>query len=254
MKGLRAELDRVGIRGRLAARIEAELDDHLACDPDADLGTPRLIAQRFADELRLPKTRRATHLAVVALALTAAGLVLQTAARSVPDLGGAAGIVVPLAGLAIVLGAQVAFVGGILALWGAHRGTTAAVVQRRSAVALAAGALVVVGEAVDASLVSAPVWWYLLAVPALGLPALALAAAGASLRTVSAFTPGGGTGAVRFARNDVVAVGAAAVVLVVVGSAFAEHSWNEGLTRGAFEAVAFVGCFVALGRGLGIRR
>jgi len=38
VNGLASELARVGISGRLARRIELELDDHLRCDPAANLG------------------------------------------------------------------------------------------------------------------------------------------------------------------------------------------------------------------------
>ena len=85
MRGLRDELARVGIRGGLADRIEAELDDHLACDPNADLGEPRVIAQRFADELRLPRTRRAAYLGFAGLA--AAALLLFALFRNASGTG-----------------------------------------------------------------------------------------------------------------------------------------------------------------------
>jgi hypothetical protein len=53
---LAQQLSAVGIVGRLRARILAEVEDHLACDPDAQLGEPAALAQRFVDELG---TRRA---------------------------------------------------------------------------------------------------------------------------------------------------------------------------------------------------
>ena len=243
MNGLREELARVGITGRRARRIEVELDDHARCDPDAQLGSPQLIAERFAEELRAPVTRRAVHTGFVALALLAVALVPLSTQN-------ASGVVVALAGLAIVLGAQVAFVGGWLALWGAHRGTQLRLVQRRILVALAAGVLVVVGVSVDLASGHAAPWWYALAL----LPALGLGRSGVALREATALTPPGGSGGIAFTRGAVVAIGASAALLVTVGSAFAERSWSEGLMRGGFEAVAFVACFVVLGRRLGIRR
>jgi hypothetical protein len=248
VKGLREELARVGITGRLARRIELELDDHARCDPAAQLGSPQLIAERFAEALRLPRTRRAVHTGFVALALLAVGLVALSGG-ALPSAHATSGLLVSLAGLAIVLGAQVAFVGGVLALWGLHAGTQLTIVQRRILVALAAGALVIAGESADLAVAPSATWWYALAV----LPAIGLARSGVALREATALTPAAGSGRVAFTRSAAVAIGAAATLLVAVGSAFAESSWVEGLTRGVFEAVAFAVCFLVLGRRLGIR-
>lgn len=247
MNGLREELARVGITGRLARRVELELDDHARCDPDARLGSPQLIAERFAEELRRPRTRHAVHGGFVALAFVALGLaVLATA--PLPNLDGPSGLVVALAGLGIVLGAQVAFVSGSLAIWGLHRGTALGLVQRRVVVALAAGAVVLGGELVD--VLSTRAWWYALAMT----PAPALAGSAHAVREAAAITRTGGGVGLAFTRSFVAAIGVAAALLVTVGSAIAERSWVEGSTRGAFEAVAFTVCFLALGRRLGIRR
>ena len=48
---LETELRAVGIPPRRRRRIRLELEDHLACDPGADLGDPRELARQFADEL-----------------------------------------------------------------------------------------------------------------------------------------------------------------------------------------------------------
>lgn len=245
MKGLRGELARVGIRGGLADRIVAELDDHLACDPEAQLGEPRLIAQRFADELRLPRTRRATYLGFGGLA--AAALLLFVLFRNGAQPSGLAGRVSPIAGLDIVLGAQVAFVGGMLALWGVLRGTAAAVVQRRLLVALLGGGLVLAGTSVDAVLQQR--WPALLML----LPVPVLAASAAQLRLAVGLTPVRIAVSRGFSLLEAAAVGAGVVAFVVVGSAYAEHSWLEGLTRGTIEAVVFALGFLGLGRSLGIR-
>src|ERR1051325_11171665 len=120
MKALRDELARVGIRGRLARRIVLELEDHERCDPDADLGAPRLIAERFAEELRLPVSRRETHIGFASLALAAVLLAVSQRMTSIaggsPDLFGGRGAEVAIAGLAMALAGQVAFVAGILAV------------------------------------------------------------------------------------------------------------------------------------------
>lgn len=246
MSELRAELSRVGIRGGLADRIEAELADHLACNPDADLGSPRLIAEAFADELRLPRTRRAAYLGFGGLALAA--LLLLVVLGNAPRHTGAAGDTIAFAGLALVLGAQVAFVAGVLALWGVVRGTAPAVVQRRVLVALAGGALVFAAEAVDA--VAQQRWIVLLALA----PVPLLAASALHLRTAVALTPARTVGARGFSPIEAAAVGVAIVALMVLGSAVAEHSWVEGISRGVLEALAFAAGFLVLGRSLGIRR
>jgi hypothetical protein len=102
MIGLRAELARAGIRGRLARRIVLELEDHLRCNPDANLGAPREIAERFAEELRVPRTRRSTYAGFAALALAAVLLGVPTrgmsAAGGWPDTFGARGLVVSRSG------------------------------------------------------------------------------------------------------------------------------------------------------------
>lgn len=254
MKGLRPELERVGIRGRLADRIEAELDDHLACDPAAQLGSPRLIAERFAAELGVQRTRRATYAGFSALAATAAGLAAQSVHRW-PDIFATRGLVVAVAGLAIVVAAQVAFVAGVLAVWGQWLATDRTVVQRRLFVALAAGAVVVAAEAVDVVALRPvlPGWWLAVAVPATALPAAGLGFAGVSLRAAASLLAPRGAAPTPFSSGAAASVGAAAVVLAALGSTIAERSVAEGLTRGALEAVAFGGCFLALGRFLGIR-
>jgi hypothetical protein len=122
VKGIGDELARVGIRGRLARRIELELADHERCNPQANLGEPRLIAERFAEELRLPATRRAAHVGFGSLAVAAVLLGVSQRTISVaggfPDVFGGRGSVVAFAGLAIVVAGQVAFVGGVLAVCG----------------------------------------------------------------------------------------------------------------------------------------
>jgi hypothetical protein len=246
MRGLREELARVGIRGRLADRIVAELDDHLACDPAADVGAPREIAQRFADELRLPRTRQATYLGFAGLVLAAVLLAAFFASSSQPS--GFAGRISPFAGLDIALGAQVGFVAGVLALWGLLRGTAAAVVQRRVLVALLGGGIVLAGEAVD--VVAEQRWWALLALA----PAPILAVSAVRLRLAVGLTPVRVAVSRGFTLAEAFWVGAAVVTLMVVGSALAEHSWLEGVDRGVIEAAVFALGFLGPGRYLGIRR
>ena len=260
MNGLREELARVGIRGRLARRIELELDDHLRCDPGAQLGSPALIANRFAAELRLPRTRRATYSGFGALALTAVLLTVPqrglSAAGGFPDLRGTRGDIASLGGLTIALAAQVAFVAGLLALgrfWLSPQELRLA--QRRTGVALGAGALVVAGEVTQAIALAPalPAWWLALALCAAATPALALGGAAQRVRAAAAITPDVRTSRA-FPAGLVLAVGAGAVLCMGLGSAIVEHTWIEGAWRGMIELVAFTVCFLALGRRLGIRR
>lgn len=262
MNDLRAELARVGIRGRLARRIELELADHARCDPEARLGDARVIAERFATELRVPRTRRVTYHGFVALALTAGSLGVTSTgmehAGGWPAVGGTRSLVASLGGLTMALAAQVAFVAGVLAVWRVLRGAGGGdvrIAQRRLGVALAAGAVVVAGHAAQAAALQPffPSWWAAAALPALVVPVLALGVSAGELREAAALSSGVPPARRAFPWPLAVATGAGAVLLVTVGSAVAERSWSEGVTRGALELVAFSGCFALLGRYLGLR-
>lgn len=76
------ELTEVGISGRLRARIVAEFADHLACDPEAQLGEPAAIARQFADELGTSRARRAAFASFTALML--AGILFAVAFVAAP--------------------------------------------------------------------------------------------------------------------------------------------------------------------------
>jgi hypothetical protein len=256
------ELAAVGIRGRERDRILAEFADHLACDPDAVLGDPRELARQFADDLATDTTRRAAlwtfgALAVVALAVGVPELLLPT----VPDIaGGSSLLLVGPATLAVVVGAQIAFVAGCLAAVRAlRRPHDVALVRRRTAVALGAGALTALGSALYAvnfwSVV--PHWSAVLAVAAAGAAALALVVpAFAYMRA----------GRLRFSRTKTVRglsadlgplaqpllIGGAATLLVLAGTSVAEGSFVEGVLRAGFEACVFAMCFVALRRPLAL--
>ena len=263
MIGLRTELARVGIRGRLAQRIVRELEDHLRCDPGADLGGPREIAERFAEELRVPRTRRATYAGIGALALAAVALGASSKGVSVaggwPDAFGVRGAIVAVDGLLIVLAGQVAFVAGVLAIWRVLRRPSdpdeLRLVQRRLGFALAAGAVVTAGQALQSVALHPllPAWWFALALPAAVVPALVLGAAAHGLREAVALTPRVEPRPRVFPWRLVIAIGVGAALLITVGSAYTEDSWAEGISRGVLEAVAFAVCFAVFGRRLGIR-
>jgi hypothetical protein len=235
---LRRELAARGIRGRLAARIDSELADHLACDPAARLGAPAEIAERFAIELRVGRTRRASLGALAALALTAF-LVVALARRG----GGS-----PFAGLGIAAFAQIALVAASLALLRAFRRSAAGdlrLAQRRGLVALAAGVGVCACVAFDAG--------------PLGLvPLPFLVAAAWVTRGACALTPatqGGGLDADLgpHARQILAVLGLGVVAVVVAQGVFFERSASEGLTRGLLEAAGLAAGVALLGRPLGLR-
>jgi hypothetical protein len=242
VKGLWDELARVGIRGRLAHRIELELDDHLRCDPSAQLGTPTEIAERFAVELRVVRTRRAAVVTFAALALCAVAVLVAAGRQPV----GAAN---PGAGLAILAFAQIALVAGSLALLRAVLARTSGdlrLAQRRSAIALAAGAGVCAAVAVDS-----PSTWLLVCALA-PLPVLAVAAA--STRRAVAVTGAASATKPELPLSGLLVLGAIAVAGVVAQGALFEHSAFEGFVRGSIEAAGLLAAVVLLGRPLGLRR
>jgi hypothetical protein len=110
------ELAAVGIRGRRRDRILAEVADHLACDPAADLGDAESLARQFANELAASGTRRAAFASLGALTLAAAALLgTQAAVATDPDI--ASGRSLALAAIAtfcLFVCSQVAFVSGSL--------------------------------------------------------------------------------------------------------------------------------------------
>jgi len=259
---LRRELAAHGVEPRRVRRIVLELEDHLVCDPQAQLGEPAEIASRFAAELRVVRTRRATIGGFAALALTAVLVAASSFAISVsggwPDLFGARGAVVGVAGLIAVFAGQVSFVAGALgaSLW-LRRPDELWLVQKRMKVALLAASVVVVADAVDAFALrpSMPGWWFALALSATLASAAALSVAAYTLRLATALTP------LRLRRpaagweaRSVVAVWLGSVAAMTAGSTLAERSWFEGAFRGSFELLAFGAGFLAFGRLLGLRR
>jgi hypothetical protein len=261
---LRHELTAVGIRGRQRDRILAEFADHLACDPDAELGDPRTLAAQFADELAIDSARRSALWTFGALAIVAFAVgVPQVTLPIVPDIaGGRSLLLVGPATLAIVIGSQVAFVAGCLAALRALRlggPQDVTLVRRRVTVALAAGALTAGGSAAYAvnfwSVV--PGWWAVLAVvcasgAALPLAATAFASTWAGSLKVSQPEPSRGLSADLGPLARPWAIGAAAVVAMLAGTSIGEGSLVEGVLRAGFEAVAFAVCFVTFRRYLAL--
>jgi hypothetical protein len=255
------ELARAGIRGRQRERILSEFADHLACDPEAQLGDPRALAAQFAEELAADTARRSALWTFGALALVAAAVAVpQFVLPTVPDLtGGRSSLLVVPAVLGLVLASQIAFAAGCLAaLRALRRPQDVAVVRRRTAVALAAGAATAAGSALYAFNYwsNVPQWWALLVVATAGAAALPLAAAAFTQARASAIavaprpTPGLSADLGPLARPAL--IGTAAVLAMLTWTAAVEGSLFEGVLRGAFEAVAFALCFFATRRSLAL--
>ncbi len=262
---LGSELAAVGIRGRRRDRILAEFADHLACDPEARLGEPSELARQFADELATDAARRAALATFGALAVVAAAVALpQATLPRMPDItGGTSSFLVGPATLAMILGAQIAFVAGCLAALRALRlegPQDVPLIRRRSAVALAAGAATAVGSALYAVNFRGvvPSWWFALALASAAAAALPLAASAAVYARSGGIEVSGG--AARGLAVDLgplarpALIGMAAMLAMLVGTSFAERSVAEGAIRAAFEGIAFAACFLALRRFLALDR
>jgi hypothetical protein len=254
---LARELTAVGIRGRRRARILAEFADHLACDPQADLGEPRVLAAQFADELAVDSARHTAVATFVALAAVAAAVGLpQLALPSVPDItGGKSAFLGAPATLAMILGAQVAFAAGCLAVLRAvdlGGVQDVGLVRRRVGVALGAGAATALGSALYAVnyWATVPGWWAVLAVAAAAVAAVPLAGSAVAcvragrLRVSQRDAPRGLSADLGLAAQPAL-IGAGATLAMVALTVALEGSVVEGLLRGAFEAAAF-GLFFAL--------
>jgi hypothetical protein len=262
---LARELAAVGIRGRLRARILAEVDDHLRCDPEgvARFGEPKAVAARFAEELAPVEARRAARGSFAALALVGAAyaLVFLQLTTSPPEdvLGGRQAGVGLAAAVGLILLPQVAFVAGVLAPLG--RSPRAAV--RRAGVGLAAGA-----GSLACALVFA--WEFRLHTAVLWatLPALcAVAGAGALAVRAARIRPAAAPAGDLFDdlgplvpavlrgrpwRFALVVTGLAAVAVGIAGASGGDP--GEGVRNAVAESTACLGCFALLGRYLGLRR
>ncbi len=251
-------------------------------------GNPRELARQAAAELGTLRTRAAAVTAFAALGVAGAAyavLFLTLPHAGSPDITGGS---VPGLGAAAFAGVvffpQLAFVAGCLALVrvlrlrcrGAQPGEELRVQRARVVVALAAGALTFVSFAVAAIDCSGDLagWWR---AAALGVSApLALLLGGMSLPCLRAARPWAPPGypagdattdldavfaAVpilrraprpRTAGQLLVVVATLAASVVALAGAVAGDPF-DGLLRAAFEAVAVLVCFAALGRRLALR-
>ena len=279
MTRLERELTAAGITGGRRARILEEFADHLACDPQADLGEPGVLARRFADEVGSAQALQSAIVAFTALAV--AGLLFAIAfVTSGSGAFGARPLGAPALGrLATgvgLLAPQVAFVAGTLALlrWLRRRhepvlaAAEARVIVRRAAVGVAFGILSMLALAGIA--IAYHRWassgWVTFSLVAAAVGVLTLLAA---LRPVLAATrlrplSEGGAGDIfddlgrivpRRLRGHpwwlatLVSVGVA--VLIVVAAVPAQDEF-DGALRGILDALGCMGGFATLGLYLGL--
>lgn len=276
---LRAELSAVGITGRLRARILDEITDHLACDPTAELGAPRLLARQFADELGTLRVRRAAARSFAALAL--AGLLFGSVFVDAPAAAfGAAPAGVSLVGRAArwgaVLAPQIAFVAGVLAALRALRRRRAGVIAAAEARMIARRATVgtlfgIVSMACLAAIALSlhrwvPSAWETRALVASGVGLVGLFAVLPSLWATARVRPvaGGGAGDLfddlgpmvpaalrgRPWRLAVIVAGGIAVAIALAG--IPGDDLYDGIARGVVDAAACLIGFATLGRYLGL--
>ena len=271
---LRRELAQVGIRGRLGDRIVSEFADHLACDPDADLGEPRALARQFADELGTSLARRAALRTFLALAVAGGAVVASvlkvSAAGGVYDVNVAAPVMALL--LVCILAGQIALVAGgsalLRAFWLRDERVIAAgeatVLVRRAGVGLFTAAVTLAAVPVISLAPSHQVLGEVFAFAAAGIGLLAIAVAVPAVRDAARVRPvrPGDAGDLfsdlgPFAPRGVGAwpfaiMFAAGVAVVIAVSGIAASDPYDAIARGLANGLACLACFAVLGRFLGL--
>lgn len=243
------ELQALGVPARRRRRIRLELEDHLSCDPGAELGDPVDLARRFADELGTAYARRAGY--SIFAALVPVGVlagVLALVSTGTVNVG-------------TILGGQLAFVGGTLALlraWRLRNATVASaadatVLRRRVLLGIGGGALTLASIAVATQRPLA------LAALSLGTVALAAAAvawiAASQLRPLAEGEPRDLSFDLGIAENPWrLALGiAGAVAFCIAVAGIAQSDPLDGLVRAAADGTLCLAGFAILGRPLGLR-
>jgi len=279
IESLARELGRAGIGASRRGRILAEIQDHLSCDPNAELGDPAALARQFADELGTVRARRAGIAAFAALAV--AGVLFAVAyllgARGFPHRHADSAALGSLGAALAVIGAQVAFAAGTTALLRAFRRRGAVVLARAEAVILArrAGVGVAAGLIAMAGLALLAIEYHrglsssrtTLSVIALAFGAAALIAAAPAIISATRLYPraGGDAGDLfedlgplvpswlrgrpwRFAL-----VLAAAIAVAITLAGIVQQDGYDGALRGIADALACLAGFAVLGGYLGLR-
>jgi hypothetical protein len=277
LEALRRELSAAGIRGSHRERILAEYEDHLACDPNALLGSPSELARQFADELGTSRARRGAAAAFGALSLAGGLAIGAFASANLGPLKSAEQH--PLARTAaavLVIAAQVAFATGVLAalrsFWRRRSPTVpraeATIVLRRTVIALAAGLVAMIALAVMALALHhlEGTAWRTYTLVAAGVGALAIIAASPAALAAARMRPttAGDRGDVfddlgRFAPAQLrgrpwrfaLLVAAALFVAVSLQGVVVSDPF-DGIARGVMEAAACLLGFAALGPYVGL--
>lgn len=264
---LDVELRKTGIPAARRRRIAAELADHLASDPASEerLGSPAELARRFADELGTVYARQAGYavfLALVPLGLLFVALALTSLHATNADAEITGGL---------VLGIQLAFVGGTLGLLRAWRmrraGVLAAgearVIVRRALLGIAGGAITVVTLGF-AAFQGRGIQWHVpvLAYAAVVVGALTLTSATALTVRAAALRPSA-EGAVGDLSSDlgidarswtIALVVALAIALCIAIAGVVQADPIDGLARATGDGLLCLAGFAVLGRPLGLYR
>jgi len=261
------ELAAVGVPARRRRRIRLELEDHLACDPSADLGDPQELARQFADELGTAYARRVGVAIFVVLApfgLLVGALFLFASVR----LGNP-----PLAlTVALAVGVQSAFVGGTLAVLRAWRLRRLAVIPRgeaqillcRAGLAVGGAALTAVALLYYATGFYQDFWWTVRLLPwvAVGLGGAAVFLGGAAIARAWRLLPvaEGETHDLSFDLGvtagpwQLALLIATAVAICIALAGVVQSDPIDGVARGLADGLLCLAAFAMFGRALGLRR
>ena len=240
VNGLRVELARVGIRGRLARRIVLELDDHLRCDPKPT--SALRVTSRSGSQRSFACPHAPCGIPGFGALALAAVAIFASARGGGPMVPGARGWIESFGGLGSSSPGRsrssraCSHCGGRHGRRGRPRsyGWCSANRRRARRGRRRADAHAVAGDCRAAVHVDAVVC----APPCRRRPCRrSLLACGASGCRRDRAHPPSSPSAGRSVEL-VIAIGGAAVTVMVVGSAFAEHSWVEGLSRGCLESSA----------------
>lgn len=311
LNDLDSELLRAGIPARRRRRILTEFTDHLAEDPAAELGAPEDLARQFADELGTRLARITAYRAFGVLAVAAITLLVMffeggrtwggwVGYGSHPYSGFMPSWWVPLMVVWFVT-AQVALASGSLALlraWQLRRERVitagdAAVINRRVALGLAAGAFTMLLLPATDLMLARPLiyrlpggaierqadrwhsllesyghpWWSYVAIIGGPLLIIAMLAMLPSVMAATRLRPSR-TGVAGDLLSDVgpeiskrfaatperIAVAlSATILLVMLAVGASSDDAVDGLLRGILDAGACMIGFVVLGRYLGLR-
>jgi len=265
---LELELNKTGIPAGRRRRIIAEFADHLASDPDCKdrLGSPSALACQFADELGTVYARRAGY--AIFLALAPVGLLLG-ALFGLTALYTTSVNAQVTAGL--VIGVQLAFVGGTLALlraWRVRRARVvpaaeARVIVRRALLGIVGGTITVVTLAFAAFQVRGVQWNVPeLAYATVAAGALTLTVAAALTARAATFRPSREGPAGDLASDlgidappwVLALLITFAVVVCIAVAGIIQADPFDGLARAAGDGLLCLVGFAVLGRTLGLRR